>query len=136
MNYAFLAPPAALRTPAAPVCCHSICVSLGQRPRQRILDGLREFKIIFIPPDFLICHSVVLTNIQFSRCLSPFYPSFLRRVPLLYFPPPTPPGGIFCINCRSCSFSCLSFAASSCFLIFPSASRSSASDKQWSLAIS
>ena len=28
--YAFLAPPAALRTPA-PVCCHSICVSLGLR---------------------------------------------------------------------------------------------------------
>lgn len=51
-------------------------------------DGLRKFNIILILPDFLICHSAYLPNIQFSRYKSiSFYPSFLRCVPLLYFPP-------------------------------------------------
>ena len=51
-------------------------------------DGLRKFNIILILTDFLICHSVYLPNIQFSRYKSiSFCPSFLRCVPLLYFPP-------------------------------------------------
>ena len=50
--------------------------------------GLRKLNIniILILPDFLICHSVYLPNIQFSRCKSiSFCPSFLRPVPLPYF---------------------------------------------------
>lgn len=53
-----------------------------------LYDGLWKLNIISLLPDFLICHSVYLPNIQFSRCKSiPFYPSFLRCLPLLDFPP-------------------------------------------------
>ena len=53
-----------------------------------LYDGLGKLNIISLLPDFLICHSVCLPNIQFSRCKSiPLYPSFLRYLPLLDFPP-------------------------------------------------
>ena len=60
----------------------------NKEPGKGLYDGLWKLNIISLLPDFLICHSVYLPNIQFSRCKSiPFYPSFLRCLPLLDFPP-------------------------------------------------
>ena len=62
-----------------------------KEPGKGLYDGLWKLNIISLLPDFLICHSVYLPNIQFSRCKSiPFYPSFLRCLPLLDFPPHFP----------------------------------------------
>ena len=40
-----------------------------KEPGKGLYDGLWKLNIISLLPDFLICHSVYLPNIQFSRCV-------------------------------------------------------------------